>query len=113
MAYMVIHCESCGGSWQVYDRDDLTHWHAHTCPHCGKRIDRATWEAQVIPAFGAVADANRELFKDATGYHGPQFSFDVFGDTFFTRRPALDEAETALLQDVSDGLHTLLEGMEA
>ena len=97
----------------MYDRDVLNHWHARTCPHCGKSIDPQTWEGQVLPAFGMVADANRELVKDATGYHGPQFSFDVIGDVFFSKRPALDEAEAALLQDVSDGLHTLLEGLEA
>ena len=113
MAFMVIHCESCGGSWEVYSRDDFNHWHARTCPHCGKSIDPATWEKFVVPALGAVVDANLELANDHTGYHGPLFGFDVIGDTLFTRRPALDEAETALLQEVSDGLHTLLEGLEA
>ncbi len=113
MAYLIIHCESCGGDWQVYARDDFSQRRARTCPHCGKAIDPRTWEKSILPAICIVADANRELVTAARKYHGPQFSFDVIGDTFFTRRAALDEADIALLQEVSDGLHTLLEGTEA
>lgn len=113
MAYLSIHCESCGGSWEIYDRDDFNFWKARTCPHCGKGIDPQTWERFVLPAMGAVADANLELVNDHNGYHGPLFTFDVMGDVLFSKRPAFDEAETALLQEVADGLHTLLEGAGA
>ena len=111
MAFLVINCESCGGSWQVYSRADLHHWHARTCPHCGKAIDPETWERFVVPALGAVTDANRELVNDHTGNHGPLFTFDVMGDALFAKRPASNESETELLKDVADGLRTLLEGL--
>lgn len=86
MAYMRIHCENCGGTWEVYERDDYHSKNSATCPHCGKRIDYQTWEKQILPAFGMIADANRELFKDATGYHYPMFQFDVFTDNFYGNR---------------------------
>ncbi len=69
MGYMKIKCHECGGSWEVYHynfRDD----HLRVCPHCCKEIDRQTWNRQIIPAFGALEDANRELYKDHTGYPG-------------------------------------------
>ena len=69
MGYMKIKCHECGGSREVYHynyKDD----HLRMCPHCCKEIDRQTWNRQIIPAFGALEDANRELYKDHTGYPG-------------------------------------------
>ena len=75
-SYMKIHCFSCGGDWEVYDRDNWKSINARTCPHCGSRIDGTTWERQVLPAFGQFADANRELEKDSSGYNTPFFKVD-------------------------------------
>ena len=56
---------------------------ARACPHCFKSIDSQTWERQVVPAFHALDDANRELFKDTTGYRVPLFEVDYIADTIF------------------------------
>ena len=85
MAYMKIHCGYCGGAWEVYHRDDWKDDHARTCPHCSQKIDRQTWNKQVLPAFGAVQDANAELLKDHTGQHLPLFMLDVIADHYFPR----------------------------
>ena len=69
MGYMRIRCHECGGAWEVYPynfKDD----HLRVCPHCYKEIDRQTWQRQILPAYGALEDANRELVKDHTGYPG-------------------------------------------
>ena len=84
MAYLRIHCDVCGGTWEVYHRDNWKDDKARQCPHCFSKIDRQTWEKQILPAFGAVQDANAELFKDSTGYHTPLFTFDVIADHIYT-----------------------------
>lgn len=69
MGYLKIKCHKCGGSWEAYHynyKDD----HLRMCPHCFQEIDRQTWNRQVVPAYGALEDANRELYKDHTGYTG-------------------------------------------
>lgn len=76
MGYIKIHCAECRRRWAVYARDDWKADAARTCPHCGAQIDPQTWEKQVLPAFGMMGDANRELFKDHTGYHAPLFRVD-------------------------------------
>lgn len=83
MAYMKIHCGYCGQKWEIYERDDFNHWKARTCPHCGSKIDEQTWQRQILPGFGQIADANRELMKDHTGYHIPLFTVDVIADHIF------------------------------
>lgn len=81
MSYMKIHCGRCGGTWEIYGRDDWNSEKARQCPHCFSEIDRQTWFNQVVPGFCAVADANRELYKDHTGYHGQElFRVDVISD---------------------------------
>ena len=75
MAYLRIHCDVCGGTWN--DK-------ARQCPHCFSEIDAQTWARQIVPAFCAVSDANRELYKDSTGYHTPLFTFDVIADHIYT-----------------------------
>lgn len=72
MGYLKIHCDRCSGVWEVYAhqiKDERT----RQCPHCHAEIDKQTWERQIVPAFGALDDANRELLKDHTGYHVPRF----------------------------------------
>lgn len=76
MGYLKIHCGSCGGSWEVYGRDDWKQKAARTCPHCFERIDGQDWERQILPAFGAMMDANRELMKTHSGYNAPLFRVD-------------------------------------
>ena len=94
MAFMRIHCDVCGGTWEVYHRDNWKNGKARQCPHCFSEIDGNTWENEVLPAFGAVQDVNAELFKDSTGYHKPLFSIDFVADHLYqARKPP---AKTAL-----------------
>lgn len=86
MAYLRIHCDVCGGTWEVYHRDNWKDDKARQCPHCFSKIDRQTWENQIIPAFAAVHDANAELYKDSTGYHAPLFTFDVIANHLYKNR---------------------------
>lgn len=83
MVYLQIHCAACGGEWNVYRRDDFNNDKTRQCPHCFAEIDRQTWEKEVLPAFGAVHDANAELFKDHTGNDKPLFCFDVIADRHY------------------------------
>lgn len=86
MAYLRIHCDVCGGTWEVYHRDNWNDDKARQCPHCFSKIDRQTWQKEVLPAFGAVNDANAELFKEHTGRHVPLFTFDVIADHLYANR---------------------------
>ena len=86
MAFMKIHCGYCGQAWEIYYRDD---WHsrkASECPHCQSRIDRQTWENQILPAFDALCDANADLFRAHTGQHTALFTVDFIEDRYFPRR---------------------------
>lgn len=96
MAFLRIHCGVCGGTWEVYHRDNWKDDQARTCPHCFAAIDAQTWSSYVLPAFGLMADANAELFKDSTGYHKPRFSVDVIADHLYqNRRTGADQSEAA------------------
>ena len=86
MAYLRIHCENCGGTWEIYHRDDWKTDKAMQCPHCFAKIERSTWTHDILPAFSAVQEANAELFKDHTGYHDPLFTFDVIADHLYQNR---------------------------
>lgn len=83
MGYLKIHCDYCGGTWEVYQRDNWNNDKARQCPHCFKSIDRQTWARQIVPAFAALNDANMELVKDSAGYCVPLFSVDYVADTLF------------------------------
>ena len=78
--YMRIHCGTCGGTWEVYQRDNWKDDKARACPHCFEEIDPQTWEQQIIPAFCASADANAELIKDGEGYYKPFFAVDFMAE---------------------------------
>ena len=84
MAFLRIHCDYCGGTWDVYKRDIKTE-DARKCPHCFQKIDAQTWKKHIIPAFGTVEDANMELVKDAYN-HLPLYSFDVIANHLFRNR---------------------------
>ena len=91
MGYMRIKCHYCGGTWEVYGRSItglssptiISGDYPRTCPHCFKAIERQTWEKQIIPAFLALDDANRELVKDSSGYHTPLFEGSYEADSVF------------------------------
>lgn len=74
MGYLRIKCYYCGGTWEVYHRDLHSRYKkARECPHCFQKIDEQAWDRQIFPAYNALDDANRELFKDHLGYHVPLF----------------------------------------
>lgn len=77
-----IKCFYCDGSWEVYSRD-MNNEKARICPHCQSSIESQTWKNQIMPAFGMLDDANRELFKDHTGHHIPLFSVSYEPDVLF------------------------------
>lgn len=89
MAYIRIHCDECGGAWEIYSRDDLHATTARQCPHCYSRISSEVWENSIIPAAMAAQDANTALIKDALGYRRPLFSVDLISNHLFTKQPAL------------------------
>ncbi len=76
MGLLRIHCGYCRRTWEVYGRDNWREDATRVCPHCGKAIDRQTWNNQILPAFGAMMDSNKELVKDHTGSNTPLFSVD-------------------------------------
>ena len=83
MVLIRIHCDSCGGSWDVYsslrDFDQ-----ARQCPHCEHRIDGATWREKILPAFDAARLANLGLHSDHCEYHTAPFTVDFIADTIYT-----------------------------
>ena len=94
MGYMRIKCHYCGGTWEVYGRSVTNGDYARTCL---KAIEKQTWDKQIIPAFYALDDANRELVKDSSGYHAPLFEVSYEADSVFRNGyencPNLDRKE--------------------
>lgn len=82
MGHLKIKCDNCGSEWIVYHRD-IKNRTAKTCPMCGESIDGQTWEKQVLPAFAAMEDANRELFKAHTGFHGTLYTVSYEPDVIY------------------------------
>ena len=82
MAMMKIYCDYCGQKWDIYERDNWNDDKARTCPHCFNKIDGQTWKNEIIPAFGAYMDLNKQLIKD-TGLGCVRFSVDFSEDYFF------------------------------
>lgn len=80
MGTLKIHCGKCGQSWEIYERENWRKKENGECPHCGCQIDLQTWTREIVPAFASVNDANRELFKDQSGYHSPLFQFDTIAE---------------------------------
>ena len=86
MAYMRIRCDYCGGTWEVYHRDNKHDDRARTCPHCDKRIDYEIWDRNVVPAFKAVEDVNTKLYESQVNYHIPLFQIEFIPDIIFADR---------------------------
>lgn len=76
MGFLRIHCKHCGNIWHVYSRDNWRKDTFRTCPFCFTEIDAGLWEKQILPAFGAMSDANRELIKHSRGYNTGSFRVD-------------------------------------
>ena len=91
MGYLKIYCDSCGGVWHVYHRG-IHESTARQCPHCYAKIDRQTWERQVLPAFGEMVDTERELFKDHAN-HAPLFCIDFVSDSLYLNARNRDRKE--------------------
>lgn len=80
MGHLAVQCGNCGRRWKVYGSDNFNADTAKTCPRCGEQVDAHTWATQVLPAFGMMEDANRELHKDATGYGLTRFKINYKHD---------------------------------
>lgn len=63
MGYLQITCAHCKKHWVVYNRN-MNEESARSCPRCLKAIDSQTWARFILPAFGLMDDANRDLIKD-------------------------------------------------
>ena len=117
MGFLRIHCKSCGGYWDIYEDDDYKLRKFKTCPHCEKQIDGQDYLNQVLPAFGAMLDANRELKKTSTGYNAPLFTVDfiqsckVIGDQVVEDDDEEDEAENSVI-DLADSIDLLRDTVE-
>ena len=94
MGYLKVHCAYCGGTWEVYGAGDWQEDRHRKCPHCFNKVDGQDWHNHILPAFGSMMDANRELIKTHTGYHTPLFTVDYIEDYYFP--DAAREAETAV-----------------
>ena len=111
MGHLKIYCDSCGGDWVVYHRDDWKSWKARTCPICGHQIDGETWERQILPAFGEMEAANLELMKDHSGYHRPLFTVNYESDSIFPnkcRTDIVDQIIEALREEPERILESIL-----
>lgn len=83
MGFLTIKCHACGGKWEVYRSSAERYDRERECPHCGKRIDRQTWEKFIAPAWRMLDEANRELFKDHLGYHTAIFTVEYTENGFY------------------------------
>ena len=79
---MRIWCRRCGGTFEIYGRDDVRSQRARTCPHCQERATGETW-AKVADAFDAYKEAAMALFADATAK--TRFTVDFIDDSVYER----------------------------
>ena len=88
MAYLRIHCGYCGGTWDVYhSQKDIDP--ARTCPHCDQKIDRSTWQGNILPAYNAMRTANLELLNNHVQQHATRFAVDFVADGEFQNATAI------------------------
>lgn len=76
MGFLRIHCKSCGGYWDLHEQDDYKNQRYKKCPYCEEEIDGQDYYNTVLPAFGAMMDATKELEKTSKGYNAPLFRVD-------------------------------------
>lgn len=67
MGFLKVKCYRCHHTYRLYG-DMVHHEHANVCPNCFAEIPRGIWERCVIPAWGGIEDANRDLQQTHTGY---------------------------------------------
>lgn len=60
-------CYHCHGVYRLYG-DMVQHQDANRCPFCGAEVKRSTWDKIIVPAWGTMEDANRDLQQEYTGY---------------------------------------------
>lgn len=75
MAFMRIHCGVCGRVWEVYNHGNWKADSARTCPGCFAEVDKTHWEQNILPVFGEMNDAERDMMKSE-----PIFSVDIISD---------------------------------
>ena len=89
--FMRVWCQRCGGTFELYSRDDVWSYKARTCPHCQERATGEAW-AMVIGAFEAYKAASRALYEDNTTK--TRFTVDFLDDTVYkncrTSPPTMD-----------------------
>lgn len=78
--YMRIWCQRCGGTFEIYGRDDVRSHKARTCPHCQERATGETW-AKVAEAFDAYKEAAMALYADRTAK--TRFTVDFIDDSVY------------------------------
>ena len=117
MGFLRIHCQECGGYWDLHEQDDYKHPKNKKCPHCGKGIDGQDFYNTVLPAFGAMLDASKELKKTSTGYNAPLFTVDyisgckVIGDTVVEDDDEYEITSTDI-DDLASGVYALKNSVE-
>lgn len=104
MGYLRIHCDYCGGTWEVYRIKGVCPDHGRICPHCGQKIDPEAWDTRVIPAFKRMNEANVDVNRIQNEYHGPNFMVDYIEDCFF---PAASKGTRSQISRLDDKVEEL------
>ena len=110
MGHLKIHCDGCGYDWTVYHRDDWKDWKARTCPMCGESISQDTWDSHVLRAFGEMEDANLELMKDHSQYHGTLFTVGYTADVIYPNKSNNMELKEEL-EELREGIDGMRKAM--
>lgn len=88
--YMRIWCQRCGGTFELYQRDDVRSHKARTCPHCQERATGEAWD-KVVKAYDAYKAASMALWEDRTSK--TRFTVDFIDDSIYSNArnmPMLD-----------------------
>jgi hypothetical protein len=104
MGFLRIHCDYCGGTWDVYNNNSARDKTARTCPHCQQKVNGFTWEKQILPAFTAMAACNKRLMLNHADQHTPLFTVDYVEDIVFPNARAKAAADVSNLQSSVDEL---------
>lgn len=118
MGFLRIHCKNCGGYWDIHEDDDYQLRKFKTCPHCKEQIDGQDYLNQVLPAFGAMLDANKELKKTSTGYNAPLFTVDfiqsckVIGDRVVEDEDNDDRDYLSEMEELTDSVEMLRDSVD-
>ena len=78
--FIQVWCMRCGGTFEIYGRDDVRSQRSRTCPHCQERATGEAW-AKVVDAYDAYKEASRALWMDATTK--TRFTVDFIDDTVY------------------------------